>query len=305
MRFLDVTKWDAELTGTKGTRAKRVVFDPDTGERYFLKFPMVRDGRDYSTETWSEIIAHEVGTRLGFNVLEYGFAVCGDNAGCISRSMTSDTERLVEGDAILFTNDSSYDPCDKSSYSRYTFSFVMNALHESGFDAFRRDFVEMLVFDAIIGNSDRHQGNWGFIGDTRDSGRTYRMAPIYDSGCCLGREFGERQIAERLRDRQRLVSYVSKGLAELRPDDSGGRKRSHFALLRHIAGKGISRGFVLEAVSRAAVMYDQEETRAVINGIDITLPSGVRSAYAMSEERKSFMAEVIDMRMRTLKELLK
>lgn len=39
--------------------------------------------------------------------------------------------------------------------------------------------VQMLIIDAIIGNGDRHAGNFGWLRDT-DTGRYLSLAPLYD-----------------------------------------------------------------------------------------------------------------------------
>ena len=70
MEFYDVSEWlVTSVSSTKGTRDKLVLIKPQTEETYFLKFPMIRECRDYTPENWSEVIAYEVGSELGFNVL--------------------------------------------------------------------------------------------------------------------------------------------------------------------------------------------------------------------------------------------
>ena len=44
-------------------------------------------------------------------------------------------------------------------------------------------FWDMFVVDALIGNWDRHNGNWGFLYNTETDHMT--IAPIYDCGSCL------------------------------------------------------------------------------------------------------------------------
>ena len=44
-------------------------------------------------------------------------------------------------------------------------------------------FWDMFVVDALIGNWDRHNGNWGFLYDTRSDQMT--LAPVYDCGSSL------------------------------------------------------------------------------------------------------------------------
>lgn len=42
-------------------------------------------------------------------------------------------------------------------------------------------FWDMFIVDALNGNFDRHDGNWGFI--KKDN--AYRIAPVYDNGSCM------------------------------------------------------------------------------------------------------------------------
>ena len=44
-------------------------------------------------------------------------------------------------------------------------------------------FWDMFIVDAIIGNTDRHNGNWGFIFDRITN--SFKISPIYDCGSCL------------------------------------------------------------------------------------------------------------------------
>lgn len=42
-------------------------------------------------------------------------------------------------------------------------------------------FWELFILDALLGNFDRHGGNWGFIKENN----LYTLAPIFDNGSCL------------------------------------------------------------------------------------------------------------------------
>lgn len=42
-------------------------------------------------------------------------------------------------------------------------------------------FWELFILDALLGNFDRHGGNWGFI----KKNNAYTLAPIFDNGSCL------------------------------------------------------------------------------------------------------------------------
>lgn len=47
----------------------------------------------------------------------------------------------------------------------------------------KRFFWEMFIVDALLGDFDRHNGNWGFLID--EDNAEVQLAPIYDCGSCL------------------------------------------------------------------------------------------------------------------------
>lgn len=327
MEYYDVSNWPSKSfsTNTKGSRDKGILFEPNTGNEYFIKFPMKRENRDYSMETWSEILAYEIGTLLGFNVLRYDFGMLNGRPGCISKNMVNGyNESLIEGDSILMAYDPTYNPNEKSSYSRYTFSFVLKALKAAELAQYSEEFVKILIFDAIIGNSDRHQSNWGFIQKVKvkvePKSRFLKknlsmslkieikreMSPIYDSGCCFGREFGEEQIRERLVDINKFHSFIHKGLAELRIDSDSTKKKSHFELLQSICNLSKDWNlFVFNEITRIVDVYKKNKAgiRDIISNIDLPLPDKFRTDFGLSEQRKEFVIKVIDSRINELKKI--
>ena len=318
MEYYDVSSWVYRSSmNTKGTRDKSVLLKPGTEDEYFIKFPMKKEGRDYSMETWSEILAYEIGKLLGFNVLRYDFGMFNDRAGCISKNMVSgQNESLIEGDSILMAYDPTYDPNDKGSYNRYTFSFVLKALEKANLSKYSEDFVRILIFDAIIGNSDRHQSNWGFIQKVKPPKQKFfnmgkktndidtKMAPIYDNGCCLGREFGEEQIKERLNDTNKFNSYIHKGCAELRIGEKSNKKKNHFELLKSISNCNNNwKVFIVNEVKRIIKLYNKENITKVVSNIDSPLPEKIKINFGLSNLRKEFVVKVIDSRIKELKNI--
>lgn len=332
MEFYDVSTWlITSVSSTKGTRDKLVLVKPNTEDTYFLKFPMVREKRDYTPENWSEVLAYEIGNLLGFNVLRYDLAVHNGKVGCISKNMIkpSNNESLIEGHSILSRYDSTYDPSDKGTYNRYTFEFVCNALKAYNAEFFVKDLIRTLIFDAIIGNSDRHQSNWGLIqsieivevkpikkglklpfGKAKNDGLQFTLnikrkaAPIYDSGCCLGREFGEEQLQQHLDIQSKFDKYIRNGVSELRTRETA-KKPSHEELLRFI--KSVNNGewklFIDEEINRVIQAYNPKEINELILNIDKNLPDKYREKYGMSFARKEFVFRVIDTRIKNLKNI--
>ena len=59
-------------------------------------------------------------------------------------------------------------------------------------------FWDMFIVDALIGNWDRHNGNWGFLYDSRTD--EISLAPVYDCGSCLFPQADEEIMKRTLED---------------------------------------------------------------------------------------------------------
>jgi hypothetical protein len=55
-------------------------------------------------------------------------------------------------------------------------------------------WARTLTFDSLIGNTDRHQENWGLLWSTAVDGRRPRFAPAFDNGTSLGHEQTEANL---------------------------------------------------------------------------------------------------------------
>ncbi len=148
---------------TGGTRAKKYLQGPDD-KFYYFKRSQIKPGKEYTFEFWNEIIAFELGTMLGFNMLRYDLAIDGNIMGCISQSMIdSENEELIEGVKYLQAYSHQYDPSDKEHKTWYTFDLIEGALKSAKIGHFIYDIIDVIIFDSIIGNGDRHQENWAII----------------------------------------------------------------------------------------------------------------------------------------------
>jgi hypothetical protein len=87
-------------------------------------------------------------------------------------------EVLTEGIQLLRGQDPDYNP---SLHGEHTLPRIRLALTASEQQRpgsrLLQSFADVLTFDAWIGNSDRHQENWGLIASPRSA----RLAPIYDT----------------------------------------------------------------------------------------------------------------------------
>ena len=70
----------------------------------------------------------------------------------------------------------------------------------------RRRFWDMFVVDALLGNFDRHNGNWGFLVDER-TGQA-ELAPVFDCGSCLLPQADERIMRLMLANEDELNARI-------------------------------------------------------------------------------------------------
>lgn len=54
-------------------------------------------------------------------------------------------------------------------------------------------FWEMFIADALLGNFDRHNGNWGFL--INNNTGEVKIAPVYDCGSCLYPQMNENRMS--------------------------------------------------------------------------------------------------------------
>lgn len=356
--FTDVSNWNINVyTNTGGTRSKQIAIHPETDKEYFFKgSKVIKDTREirYPTEFWSEIVSSKIGQYLGFNMLDYNIGYSNktfQKIGCLSQSMVEHSQnRLTEGVTYLTGADSKYRPSIKEDQVKYNFQFISKALTYFEMSRYISNIIEIIIFDAIIGNSDRHQENWGVINrfqtvideidndlknedlslldkfikyftrtitesmhdmhkkEKKMSKSTLMMqssfvpsifAPIYDSGCCLGREIEEERLNKMLIDKNMLDAYVRKGESEIHWKDSE-KKKKHFELINLV--KEIHKDKVCEIIGRVINKYNQEDIKTIICNIDRNIPDDLNQ-HKLADNRKELMNKIINLRIEKLMEI--
>lgn len=341
-----INEWSEQLWwNTGGTRDKKIYLNPEDGQLYYFKQSYRKGEKDYKYEFWSEIIAYEVGIRLGFDVLPYHVAKRGEVLGCISKSMFSkEEEEFVEGGKYLQAFDSTFRPEYTDLRYKYDFQLITESLRFYGLAKYNTQIIDIIVFDALIGNSDRHQENWAVItghtpmtkvlkqvetelkenpektifrkfyewilfskGKMRPEieeaklvlTKTSRFAPIYDSGCCFGRELADDRVIQILKNRDQLKSYVERGKAEIHWD---GEKISHFQLLENLLETQEFKKSTLESISKVISMFDSSEIRQIVFEVDQVMESSGLGRHLPSD-RKELIWELLALRHQKIRDI--
>ncbi len=354
--FTEISNWQKNVHySTGGTRSKYIALNPDNNEEYFFKGSKeTLDGEiRYPTEFWSEIVSSKIGQYLGFEMLDYNIAYDKNHKqkiGCLSKSMILHSEnKLTEGIAYLTGYDAKYIP--EKHKKKYTFQFINKALVEFGLGQYVEKIIEIIVFDCIVGNSDRHQENWGIISYYKDiydkvdehldknnkkisdkfsnfftklyvlllkikveEKHTFKkadlitelkfiphmFAPIYDSGCCLGREHEDIKIEKLITDVKMLEIYINKGESEIHWEGLG-KKSKHFELLKLLIENypNQTKPYIDKIIER----FNGNKILEIVQNIDVNLPSELFN-YKLSENRKVLMSKLITLRIEKILSLI-
>lgn len=317
--FVDVSQWqEAQEYTTGGTREKCWLISPKSYTLYFFKVSIKKGDKDYPTEFWMEIIASKIGAMLGLNMLDYNIAKRIDKIGCISKHMVAEDEgyALVELMYILAGFNNNYNP--ETDKEKFTIDFVYNALQAIGLEKNIKEFIDVLIFDCIIGNQDRHQENWGLISPqeakkhiSKEENHTgniklywvgSKVAPVYDSGSSLGREKDENTIKQMLTDNLQTDAYINRYKPEIRIKE--GRKITYTEMLNYLLQHPIYGELTRKSIETFIQNYDANTAQQIIINIDDNLPPNLKDTYGLSNTRKTFVIDLINRRIKKLQQFL-
>lgn len=217
-----------------GTKYKVWYRDPAYGRSMF------KEGRPGTLENVAEKIAAELAALIGLPHALYDLATYQERQGVITRSLVDRGARLVHGNELLASSVDSYVRREVADWrnSDHTLSRVIAYFKKTrelvgapyGFkqtDAIKSAldvFAGYLMFDAWIGNQDRHDLNWGVL--RAIDGNSF-LAPSYDHGSSMGRNESDetRYALIHGRDRGRSIeAYVERARSAFYPTVMNGQK---------------------------------------------------------------------------------
>lgn len=234
------------------------------GEIYMLKFPPSGESKrtdlSYTNSCISEHIASSVFNMLGIEAQEtmLGTFRVGEKEKvvCACKDFTADGGRLFDFCSIKNTIIDS-----ETNGTGTELSEVLETIEKQQFvdpGMLTEHFWNMFVADALLGNFDRHNGNWGFLYDEkRDHAR---IAPVFDCGSCLLPQADEGVMRKVLTDRDEMNARIfTFPVSALR---NGGRKINYYDFLTSDKDPNCR-----EAMKRIAPRIDLRRIEAFIDGL--------------------------------------
>ncbi len=145
-------------------------------------------------------------------------------------------ERFVSGGDIMASEIFGFDRKKGKQHNFISIEKYLSALNRKGCRVidWLGYWCEMLLFDALIGNTDRHQDNWGLLWAQKQP--CVRMAPVFDNGTSLGYEILESKM-NHFASPARMQTYIAKGRHHLRWQLNDSKQSQHIELLVQLLNK--------------------------------------------------------------------
>lgn len=204
----DISDWEHVGYGGRSTLEKEELMSPDK-TAYLIKYPReVEVG--VSWEDITELVAARIARIFGLESMEVEIVTRRGRQGCLLKNFVVEHEpnENEEGGPLLGVLDD-YDLILTTQLNGYRliqfgFEFIQRF---SFWGSMKDEFIEMQIFDILIGNQDRHPFNWMLLffrnGDVK-------FSPIYDNGASLGFRFTDEKLQNMITDETQMNKYINR-----------------------------------------------------------------------------------------------
>ncbi|MEK9159879.1 MAG: HipA domain-containing protein [Patescibacteria group bacterium] len=313
-KIIDVSGWhQSAMSVGGGTRDKLVFRRTKFGKVYY----MVKGHQKDVGELRAEVCASNLGRIIGFPVQQARFCIIpdyealgfSDQRGVLIRldiTRQKDPRRNIFKEDLLHGMDiiALYDPAfqalpdERTRRSEYKLSKVVYSLRNfirqnPSAKTLWYSFYELMVFDALIGGTDRHYRNWGVLVDSETRKYT-RFAPAFDNGISL--------LWNTVHHKTFINSaidghFVKKAKSAFRKD--GGGQYSLFELCEELAKYPEITSEIIDVVKeKVCLITDSKLKKALITYVPHS------SEFETEKEILAYLFEYVKMRLQILKELL-
>ena len=273
--MIDFTNAIEEFNNYKGSEKKKTLIYND--KKYLVKFPdPVREKNkniSYINNAFSEYIGSNVFKIVGFKTQNTALGKYEYNGKekivCACEDFTDNENVLYEFENLALSTNP-----DKKIETEL--NDIMEVIEENKMidtEITKRKFWNMFIIDSLIGNTDRHNGNWGFLLN-KITGNV-EFSPIYDCGSCLNPMLEDEEI-EKISEAE-LKNLAINCYSCLKEN---GKKINYMSYI-----KQMKNGECNNAIKRLFVNININEIRKFVDNIE-----------CMSDIRKEFYKRIIEQR---------
>ncbi len=261
---------------------------------YMLKFPPASKRNraiSYTNSCISEYLACHIYESLGIKVQETLLGTYTDSRGkekvvVACGDFTTEGKKLIEFAQLKNT-------CIDSEQNGYgtELSSIMTAIDEQTLllpEKMIQFFWDMFIADALLGNFDRHNGNWGILVD--EEHEIAEMAPVYDCGSCLYPQLAAEDMMSILENEEeinkRIFVFPASAIEE------NGKKISYFDFISSLRNLDCN-----DALKRIYGRIDMKKIDSLIDATPFLMPVQKEFYQIMLKERKE---KILDYSIRRL-----
>lgn len=183
--MIDFTECIEELNNYKGSEKKKtLIYD---NKKYLVKFPdPVREKNkniSYINNAFSEYVGSNIFSIVGFETQN---TILGNYTYNEKAKIVCACEDFTDNDNVLYEFESlalSTNPDKKIETELMDIIEVIDCNNMIDSKKIKEKFWDMFIIDCLIGNTDRHNGNWGILLNRKEN--EVKFSPIYDCGSCL------------------------------------------------------------------------------------------------------------------------
>lgn len=183
--MVDFTKCIEIFNSFRGSEKKKTLIY--NNKKYLVKFPdPIREKNkniSYINNAFSEYVGSNIFRLVGFKTQN---TILGKYIYKEKEKIVCACEDFTDNDNVLYEFESLALSSNPDKKIGTELEDILEIVEESKMidtNDTKEKFWDMFVIDSIIGNTDRHNGNWGFI--LNNKANEIKFAPIYDCGSCL------------------------------------------------------------------------------------------------------------------------
>lgn len=275
--FTSLPKRNKTYTGANGSKIS-VIYN---NELYMLKFPTnshINKNMSYSNTCFSEYLGCQIYKSIGIPVQEtlLGTYKIKEELKIVVACKDFTKHGITLQDFASLKNQ--IIDSEKNGYGTELNDILNTFKEQTALEEhiLTEHFWNMFIVDALIGNWDRHNGNWGFLYNTQTD--KIKLAPIYDCGSCLYPNADDKIMKSILNSEEELnfrVFEIPTSAIQL-----NGKKIKYFDFISSLQNEQCN-----QALKRIVPLIDIEKIKNIIN----TTPF-------ISELQKKFYIKIIEKR---------
>lgn len=262
-----------EYTGSE--KKKTMILN---NKKYLVKFPDPNRSPkldiSYINNVYSEYIGTKIFELCGFETQKVELGIYNKDGRkrivCGCEDFTDNDSKLVEFEKF---ENASIEPNPFKREIKDIFHIASSGVYNINLDELKEKFWNMFIIDCLIGNEDRHNGNWGFLKNIRNESLTF--APIYDCGSCLYSVYTDENMQECLHNNTKMQDCIKNTPSAIRDD---GAKIKYFEFIISLKNEDCNKALIR--------MYDKIKLNEIYKLID--------EINVISDVRKEFYKRVIE-----------